>query len=223
MANVDLAYDPSSLCGPVDLRVARFLEKYRGNKLDPSYLRHVQQWHGGIPSKQYFEAEDGKTYRVGRCLTLVDEKTKLKPPTRPSWKFRERDIRIDWSILTLIDEEGPSCRNLFGGEQLLPFAALHRGQLHPDKMGLTDGDCDLACFFYTSKTKRPRIVVWHADLAQKEHWRWDEALKASGWNKEERVRYEDFTVPVAADFDEFIAKLRVESRVEKPSRTRSSK
>ena len=128
MASVDLAYDPSSLCGPVDLRVARSLEKYRGNKLDSSYVRHVQKWHGGIPGKQYFDAEDGKTYRVGRFLTLVDDESELAPPPRPSWKFRERDIRIDWSILTLIDEEGPSCRNLFGGEELLPFAALYRGQ-----------------------------------------------------------------------------------------------
>ena len=31
---VDLDYDPSSLCGPVDLRVAQFLEEDRGNKLD---------------------------------------------------------------------------------------------------------------------------------------------------------------------------------------------
>ena len=40
---VDLQYDPASLCGPVDRRVVRFLEKYRGNKWDQSYLRHVQE------------------------------------------------------------------------------------------------------------------------------------------------------------------------------------
>ena len=125
MADVDLAYDPSSLCGSVDLQDAQFLEKYHRKKLDSSYLRHVQQWHGGIPGKQYFEGEDGKTYRVGRFLILIDEKSKLEPPSRPSWKFRDRDVRIDWSISTLIDEEGPSCRNLFGGEELFPFAALY--------------------------------------------------------------------------------------------------
>ena len=212
MPDVDLAYDPSSLCGPADLRVARFLEEYRGNKLDPSYLRHVQKWHGGIPGKQYFDAEDGKTYRVGRFLTLVDEKSKLQPPIQPSWKFRERDMRIDWSVLTLIDEEGPSCRNLFGGEDLLPFAALYRGQFHPDDMSLTDGDCDLVCFFYTAKKQRPGIVVWHSDQAQKEYWRWDEALKASGWSKKERVRYEDFTVSAAPHFDAFLEMLRAVRR-----------
>lgn len=98
----------------------------------------------------------------------------MEPPPRPSWKFRERDIRIDWSILTLIDEEGPSCRNLFGGQELLPFAALYRGELHPDAVGLTDGDCDLVCFFYESKKQRPHIVIWRANQAHEEHWRWVE-------------------------------------------------
>ena len=55
---IDLNYDPASLCGPVDLRVARSLEQYRKNKLPPSYLRHLQKWHGGIPGEQYSEAEE---------------------------------------------------------------------------------------------------------------------------------------------------------------------
>ena len=208
MGEVDLDYDPSSLCGPVDLRVARYLEVFRGNKLDPSYVRHVQHWHGGIPGKQYFDADDGRTYRAGRFLTLVDEESELKPPARASWKFRDRDIRIDRSILTLIDEEGPSCRNLFGGEKLLPFVALYRGSLHPDEMGLTDGHCDLVCFFYESGQTRPPVVIWHADQAQDEYWRWEQALKASEWNEEEWVRYEDFTARVAPHFDAFLEILR---------------
>jgi hypothetical protein len=36
------------------------------------------------------------------------------------------------------------------------------------------------------------------------------ALKASGWEKEEPVRYEDFTVPGAPDFDTFLTLLRPE-------------
>jgi hypothetical protein len=207
---VDLSYDPSSLCGPLDMRVARFLEKYRGNKLDPSYLRHAKKFHGGIPGKQYFDAEDGNTYRVGRFLALVDDKSELQPPLRPSWEFPERDRRIDWSIQTLIFQEGPSCRHLFGGEELLPFAALYRGPHHPDHMSLTEGDCNLLCFFYESKKRRPRVVVWFAHKAQQEYWRWEEALKASNWSEEEPVRYEDFTVAVAPHFDAFLGQLRAE-------------
>jgi hypothetical protein len=203
---VDLNYDTSSLCGPVDMRVARFLEEDIGNQLDPSYVAHILKWHGGIPGNQYFDAGDGKTYRVGRFLTLVDKRSELEPPPRPSWSF-PRDARIDWSVLTLIDQEGPSCRHLFAGEELLPFAALYWGPHHPDGMRLTDGDVNLVAFLYESEP-RPRVVVWLAHEAQKEYWRWENALRASGWNEEEPVRYQDFTVPVAPSFDAFLTMLR---------------
>ena len=201
MPEVDLTYDPASLCGPVDLRVARFLEKYRKKKFDPAYLRHVQKYHGGIPGKQYFDAEDRKTYRVGRFLTLVDEQSKLQPPLRPSWEFPNQDIRIEWSVLTLIDREGPSCRNLFGGEKLLPFAALYWGPNHPDGMSLTDGNVNLLCFLYEPERARPRVVVWLAHEAQDEYFRWKDA----GCDE---VRYSDFTLAVAQHFDAFLALLR---------------
>jgi hypothetical protein len=196
---VDLEYDPSSFCGAVDMRVAKFLEEYRGHKLDSSYLRHVQKYHGGVPGKGYFDAEDGKTYRVGRFLTLFDEDSELEPPSRPSWEFPERDIRIDWSVLTLIDQEGPSCRQLF--DKLLPFAALYRGKLHPDKMSLTRADCDLACFHYKSKKGRPRVAVWLSTESANEYLRWE----AAGCDE---VRYDEFVVPVATDFDAFLEMLR---------------
>jgi len=200
---VDLGYEPSSLCGPVDMSVARFLEKYRRHKLDLSYLRHVQRYHGGIPGKQYFNAVDGKTYRVGRFLTLVDDKSELEPPPRPSWEFPQRDIRIDWSILTIIDQEGPSCRHLFGGEEIIPFAALYWGPHHPDGMSLTDGNVNLLGFLYELMLHRPRVVIWLAHEAEIEYRRWEEADC-------DEVRYTDFTVPVAPHFDAFLELLRVD-------------
>jgi hypothetical protein len=193
----DVDYDNSTLCGPADARVIRNLEKFSGHKLDAAYLRHIKKFHGGIPGKQYFDAQNGKTYRVGRFLTLVDEKSKLKPPERLSWEFGDRDIRIDWSMLTLIAQEGPSCRQLF---ELLPFAALYRGKLHPDEMSLTRAHCDLVCFLYESKRRRPRVVVWLADKSFTEYDRWETA--------EDEVRYDKFTVPVAPHFEEFLELLR---------------
>ncbi len=198
---IDLDYDPASLCGPVDLRVARFLQEYRGNALDEAYLEHARRWHGGIPRKAYFRAEDGKTYQIGRFLTLVDDDSPLEPPARPSWEFPPRDIRIDWSVLTLIDQEGPSCRNLFAGERLLPFAALCWGGLHPDHMSLTEGDTDLLAFFYQPGWSRPAVVVWLAHAAQEESFRREAAGR-------DEVRYSDFTVPVAPNFDAFLLLLR---------------
>jgi len=176
MEDIDLNYDPTTFAGPVDPRVIEFLETYRGHKFDVSYLDHARKYHGGIPGKQYFDAADGKTYRVGRFLTLIDDKSHLRPPFRPSWEFPDRDIRIDWSVLTLIDEEGPACRNLFGGEKLLPFAALYRGGHHPDSMGSQEADCvpDLVCFFYESGAASSKIVVWLALRALDEYFRMEE-------------------------------------------------
>jgi hypothetical protein len=203
MAKVDLFYDPASLCGPVDRRVVNFYEQYKGHRLDASYLRHVEKYHGGIPGKQYFDASDEKTYRIGRFLTIVDEKSELDPPYRPSWEFPPQDIRIDWSILNPIDQEGMSCRALFAGDQLLTFAALYYGSVHPDNMGLTEGIIDLVSFMYESKKKRPRVVVWLARNATKEFIRWE---KAGGGE----IRYSEFTIPVAPHFTAFLQMLRSE-------------
>jgi hypothetical protein len=202
---VDLNYDPASLCRPLDIGVVRFLVKYRGHKFDRAYLAHAQKWHGGVPGMQYFTAEDRKVYRVGRFLTLVDEKSKLTPPHRDSWEHPQRDARIDWSVLTLIDEEGRSCRTLFAGERLLPFAALYSGPHHPDKMSLTDGDVDLICFDYAPGAERPGVVLWLTQEAQGEYFRWERILRS---DENGPVRYEDFTVPVARHFDAFLKLLR---------------
>jgi hypothetical protein len=202
---VELGYDPSSLCGPADMRVAEFVQDYRKHRLDPAYLEHARRFHGGIPGKQYFDAADGKTYRVGRFLTLVDEESELAPPARPSWSNPGRDIRVDWSMLTLIDEEGATARHLFYGEELLPFAALYRGPHHPDQMGLDDGNVDLLAFFYEGG--RSRVVVWLADEAAAEFRRWEAELRR---DEGAHVRYADFTVPVAPDFESFTRLLRAE-------------
>jgi hypothetical protein len=191
------------------MRVVRFLEEYRDYKLDPSYLQHIQKWHGGIPGKQYLDAQNGETYRVGRFLTMVDEESDLEPPSRPSWESPERDVRIDWSVLTLIDQEGPSCRHLHGGENLLPFAALYWGPNHPDEMSLTEGNVNLLVFLYEQR-ELPRVVVWLADEAATDYGRWEKSLKASDLNEDEEVRYEDFTLPVARDFNAFLQLLRAE-------------
>ena len=58
---------------------------------------------------------------------------------------------------------------------------------------------------YESKSRRPQVVVWLAHQAQKEYFRWEEAIVT---NDEEKVRYGDFTIPVAADFDAFLLLLR---------------
>ncbi|HWG43208.1 MAG TPA: hypothetical protein VN688_10515 [Gemmataceae bacterium] len=202
---VDLGYDLSSLCGPIDMRVAEFVQSYRKHRLEPAYLEHARRYHGGVPGQQYFDAADGKTYRVGRFLTLVDEESVLKPPARPSWSNPGRDIRVDWSMLTLIDEEGPSARHLFYGEELLPFAALYSGPWHPDEMSLSDDNVNLLAFYYEGELSR--VVVWLANEAATEFRRWEAELRH---DEEACVRFADFTVPVASDFEGFLRLLRAE-------------
>jgi hypothetical protein len=200
---IDLEYDPTSFAGPIDWRVVRFIESYRKHKFDSSYLDHVEKFHGGIPGKQYFTAVNGATFRVGRFLTLVDEETDLQPPFRQSWEFPERDIRIHWSVLTRIDEDGPISRELFAGEVLWPFAALYWGPHHPDEMGTEEGGIvDHLCFHYVSDEKRPSVIVSLAQQAQQEVFRRELGRRYDA------VRYADFTVPVAPHFDAFLELLR---------------
>src|SRR5262249_44527809 len=108
--------------------------------------------------------------------------------------------------------EGASCRNLFSGEELLPFAALYYGPHHPDGMDLFDGQCGLVCFFYPDEQtkrgkKRPTIVRWDAHAAQAEYFRWEDAMAE---NEDEPVRYDDFIEAIARDFDAFLLMLREE-------------
>jgi hypothetical protein len=201
-------YEPTSLCGPVDLRVVGVLEERHGKKLDPSYVSHVQQHHGGIPVQRYVTDGRGVVRRIGRFLPLIDNRSDIGPPFQRSVDTAARDSRIDWGVLTLIEEDGPCSRRLFGGQVLLPFAALYRGEQHPDGMKLPEGEADLLAFSYAPENGRPAVVVWLAREAEAECERWTNALRAGKW--EETVRYSTFTVPVAATFDEFLECLRAE-------------
>lgn len=203
----DLNYDLSSLCGPIDERVVEFVQTYRKHRFEPAYLEHVRRYHGGVPGKQYFTASDGNTYRVGRFMTFLDEESELTPPIRPSWQQPGRDIRINWSMLTQIDEEGPTARHLFYGEELLPFAALYCGQHHPDEMGLDDGNVDFVAFHF--EKEQSSVVVWLADEAGTEFRRWEAALLKKE-DQDEPIRFADFTVMVAPNFTSFLALLRAE-------------
>jgi hypothetical protein len=206
---IDLLYEPDSLAGPPDTRVLDKLANHR-YVLDRGYLEHIGQFHGGIPGKGYFTTPGNRVLRIGRFLTLYDSKSLLVPPPRPSWAVPGRDIRIDYSAYTLIYEEGNSCRNLFAGDELLPFAALYYGPHHPDGMDLTDGQVDLMCFFYSDKAakkgrKRPRIVRWDSDLAHREYRRWEEEMRA---DENAPVLYDTFLETIAPNFDSFLKMLR---------------
>jgi len=193
--------EPKSLAGEIDKKAIQHLEKYRKFKFHPAFLDALPLIHGGIPKRQYFTSPRGNTYRVGRFLTLFDEKSKLPPPFQPDWEFDEYDVRDQRSIFTLIDQEGPSCQLLFSGERVIPFAALYRGQNHPDGMSLTSADCDLVCFDNASPPGS--IVVWHARLAGEEYCRLDDDDESL----DEAPNYDAFLEPVAESFSAFARML----------------
>jgi hypothetical protein len=207
MVTVDC--DSATLCGPVDSRVVRVLADRHSKVLDPSYLAFVEQHNGGVPVRQFFTDARGMTHRIGRFLPLFDNRSELPRPFRPSLKFPQRDARIEWGVLTLIEEDSPSAWWLFGGERLVPFAALYRGVKHPDTLSLVEGDVNLLTFVYAQPDARPCVAVWLAQQARDEYERW--SCVVAGVNPcehDEPVRYDAFTVPVAADFENFLAGLR---------------
>jgi hypothetical protein len=77
-------------------------------------------------------------------------------------------------------------------------------------MDLTDGNINLLCFRPHPRQLRPQVVIWLAGEAQSEFFRWEQALEESNYEVEEPVRYDDFTVPVAPNFDAFLYMLRRE-------------
>lgn len=181
----------TSGAGPVDPKVLRWLQEYCNP--DPTYIEQAEQLHGTIPDKPYFDARDGKTYRIGRFLTLVDEEN-LTQPAWPSWEYGG-DARIDWSVSMLKDGDAPIPRGL--GDRLLPFAVLYAGDVHPDRMGTGEyGLVDLVCFYTEAEGERPKIVVWLA------------AESPMDYTDDEDLDYSEFTIPVAPDFDAFVSMLR---------------
>lgn len=197
--------EPDSFAGKSDSRAIRALEKYRKFKFDPTFIADLPRIHGGIPIAQYFVTPNGNESRIGRLLTLFDRKSKLQPPEQPSWEFPGTDERKVRSIRTLIDQEGPSCRYLFSGERVIPFAALYRGDLHPDDNSLTQIDCNLVCF---DNLYRPvaTVVVWHGYAAQDEYMQWE-----SG-DLDAEPNYDAFVEPVADSYPDFLNLLAVEPR-----------
>lgn len=196
----------TQLCGPSDKRVIQFLEKKLEHPLDPAYLRFAEQYHGAVPRKSYLTAGDGRTYRVGRFLTLVDRNSVLEPPFQESWENPDRDVRIDWSAETLVDQECATSRGLCYGVALMPFAALYWGVEHPDGMSLTDANVNLVGSLF-DEDGGSSVVIWLAHKASDEEARLADAPEEDIYD----ARYADFTVPVAPDFKAFLAMLRLEA------------
>lgn len=113
----DLGYDPASLVGPLDMNhllgsQQAFQDREMPIIFDPSYIRHLSYYHGGIPKKRCFKAEDGKEYLIERFLHFADEKKGDKD--RLGWYH----VNVCWSMM--IDRLN---------DYLIPFAVLFAGDM----------------------------------------------------------------------------------------------
>lgn len=204
MRNNILKFEKNSLAGPVDRKALELLQaRY---SLDESYLRLIRKFHGGIPEQQYI-AGKGRSYRVGRFLTVLDTHSNLPGQFQPHFDRTDTDCRIVRSILFAIDGECATSRALYYGERLVPFAAFFAGEHHPDQMCLDRGYVSLLCFDYGTGA-RPAVVVWHAQDAIKEYQKWEVAGCPFKPTKVADVDYTKFTEPIAENFDEFMNLMR---------------
>src|ERR1700677_1296836 len=78
-SEIDLGYDPSSLLGPLNMARVQELQQYLQDcdmpvVFDTSYIRHISNYHGGIPKKRCFKTAEGVEHVIERFLNFIDEK-----------------------------------------------------------------------------------------------------------------------------------------------------
>jgi hypothetical protein len=197
----DLQCDPATLAGPIDPRVVGLL---RG--LSPAFVAHMATHHGGRPKIGTFKV-GGKIGVLEQFLTLVDHKSELPPPSRPHFDDDSDDERAIDSIRYLTDGEHATSRALFGG--LLPFATLRAG------MCLDRAYVDLLCFDRRTQRTEPPVVLWLAHEANSAAVLWEDLSLSEQFDADERiigVPWDDYVVPLAATYAEFVEMLRPNSR-----------
>lgn len=193
----DLQCDPATLAGPIDPRV---VGRLRG--LSPAFVAHMATHHGGRPKIGAFKV-GGKVGVLEQFLTLVDEKSKLPPPFRPHFEDGSADERAINGIAYLTEYEHATSRALFDG--LLPFATLQA------EMCLDRAYVDLLCFDRRTPRTEPPVVLWLADKADTAYWNWDQRPFSEKYDANEEivgVPWEEFVVPLAGSYVEFVETLR---------------
>jgi hypothetical protein len=196
---LDLQCEAQTLAGPIDDRV---LESIRESyPLDDHFVQQFATCHGGVPTIGTFRVGD-KTESIGRFLTLIDDESILEGPERPHFEHGDTDERIMMGIPYLLDGEHQTSRGLFMG--LVPFAALL------DEMRLDQSYVDLLCLDFRDSSKAPPVVLWMSHQALDSLMEWDDLPEEEQFDDDDNflnVPWDNFLVPVAADFQEFILSL----------------
>jgi hypothetical protein len=113
----DLGYGATSIVGPLDMRCVLasqqgFQDRGMPITFDPSYIRHLKRFHGGVPRKRCFVATDGREYVIERFLHFADE-TKAER-NQLEWYH----VNVSWGLM--LDRLN---------DFLIPFAVLFAGDM----------------------------------------------------------------------------------------------
>lgn len=184
--------------GAVDVAVAERIRT--GFPIGDEFVEQMASCHGGRPRIGKFSIGSG-IFRIGRFLTLID----CRSPARPEhWSGRVDDFPIE--IEYLVDGEHPTMWALFS--ELLPFASMRDGL----SFGLTGNEVDLLCLDFRHGPHDPPVVLWRSNDALDSFFAWEklspEERFDSGGDRCVNVGWDDFLVPVADSFGEFVDSLR---------------
>jgi hypothetical protein len=114
MTKTDLKYEPGSFAGPFDeaevhdFEEDRHLGEQPWIKFDKSYIAHLQEFHGGIPSKRCFLAASGHERLIEQFMNF----------TKTGHPLEDYNVEVAWSA---VDDRL--------GEYLMPFAELFAGDM----------------------------------------------------------------------------------------------
>jgi hypothetical protein len=192
MSNIEFVNEGKSAVGKPDQRVIKKLEKL--HPLPDSFLSFSENHHGQIPVGGYVK---GTKHRIGRFLSLIDEKSSLPGEFRPHFEDPSIDERVMRSIAAVIGFESATSRALHYGERLLPFAALYAGKNHPDEMCMDRYYVDFLCFDYERKESDPPVVLWISEKANRDFMSFDDG-------EIENPNYKKFTIPIAKSFTDLL-------------------
>lgn len=114
--------------------------------LDSGTIASIVETYGGVPICQRFQTPMGARY-VGRFLNFLHS-SEVPPPYMPSWRVRDSDVRLDYSVPYLdvfieqsndrrdylipiagVDTAGINCRELSSINSLLCVTPLGKVKL----------------------------------------------------------------------------------------------
>ncbi len=194
MSELEFVDEGNRAVGVPDPRGVRQLCK--AHPLPEDFLLFSKKHHGKIPVHGKVA---GTRLRIGRFLSLIDQKSKLPGKFLPHFEDPSVDERVMRSIAGIVRFESATSRALHYGERLIPFAALYVGDAHPDEMCLDRYYVDFLCFDY-EKNGEPPVVLWMSEKANEDFIRFDEG-------EIEEPNYRKFTKPIAKSFSELLEKL----------------